>query len=140
MCVFMTGLISNAQNISSSKIPRGQLKHFRGPASSVQARTAGAACRAGTHTGLSLQALQGLPRRDQEGSEAAQPIPAVEPLGHTEELPEHCGRCGLERRVQRRHCVLYIGVQGYQVLKWKRGQVDIRTGVHGLSGGTRGLS
>lgn len=70
--------------------------------------------------------LQGPRGRDEEVSEAAQPIASVEPLSHAEHLPEHCGRRGLKRWVEVRECVLDVGVEGFQILKRKRGSGNVR--------------
>lgn len=65
--------------------------------------------------------LQGPLGWDEEVQEAAQPVPTVELLGHAEQLPEHRGCRGLKRWVEGRECVLYVGVEGFQILSWKRG-------------------
>lgn len=75
----------------------------------------------GTHTGFLLQVLEGPRGRDEEVSEAAQPIAPVEPLSHAEHLPEHRGRRGLKWWVEVRECVLDVGVEGFQILKRRRG-------------------
>lgn len=92
----------------TGSVPRGQYSH-----SSV--------LRTGTHTGFLLQVLQGPRGRDEEVSEAAQPIAPVEPLSHAEHLPEHRGRRGLKWWVEVRECVLDVGVEGFQILKRRRG-------------------
>lgn len=78
-----------------------------------------------THTAFLLYDLQNPLGRKQEVDEAAEPVSAVLPLHHAEELPQDGGSGGSERAVQGRQSALDAVVQRLSVLEEKRGWSDL---------------
>ena len=80
-----------------------------------------------THTRVLLDCLQDPLGGEQEVEQAAQAVPAVLPLHHAEELPQHGGRAGAEGGVERRQGALDAAVQRLRVLQGETGR-GVRVG------------